>query len=65
MARQPIFNVPGVIVASFALLGLIHGIREYVLSDNADAATVYDSAKGTVTISVTGSSTGGGGRGDG
>ena len=37
MARQPIFNVPGVIVASFALLGLIHGLREYVLSDEADA----------------------------
>ena len=28
-------------------------------------ATVYDSAKGTVTISITGGTTGGGGRGDG
>ena len=28
-------------------------------------ATVYDSAKGTVTVSVTGTTTGGGGRGDG
>ena len=37
MARQPIFNAPGVIVASFALLGLIHGLRDHVLSDDVDA----------------------------
>ena len=37
MDRQPIFNVPGVVLAAFALLGAIHGLREYVLTDEADA----------------------------
>jgi membrane associated rhomboid family serine protease len=37
LARQPVFNAPGVIVASFALLGLIHGLRDYLISDEADA----------------------------
>ena len=37
MDRQPIFNVPGVVLAAFALLGAIHGLREYILTDEADA----------------------------
>ena len=36
MSRQPIFNVPGVIVAAFAVLALIHGVREYALTDSDD-----------------------------
>lgn len=37
MERQPVFNAPRVIVASIALLGLIHALRDYALSDDADA----------------------------
>ncbi len=37
MNRQPIFNVPGVIVAAVALLALIHGVRDYLITDQEDA----------------------------
>ena len=37
MDRQPIFNVPGVVPAAFALLGAVHGLRDYILTDEADA----------------------------
>ncbi len=36
MQREPLFNIPGVIVAAIALLALIHGVREYVLSEPED-----------------------------
>jgi len=34
--REPIFNVPGVIVAFLAAFALIHGVREYLLSEPED-----------------------------
>jgi membrane associated rhomboid family serine protease len=34
--REPIFNVPTVVVALLALLALIHGVREYLLSEAQD-----------------------------
>lgn len=34
--REPIFNVPTVVVALLAVLGLVHGARELVLSDTLD-----------------------------
>ena len=37
MAREPIFNLPGVIVLTVALLLGLHGLREYVLDDSTDA----------------------------
>lgn len=37
MQRQKIFNLPGAVLAVIAALGLIHGMREYVLSDEQDA----------------------------
>lgn len=36
-ASEPIFNVPPVITALLAVLVLIHGVRDYALSDAADA----------------------------
>ena len=39
--REPILNVPGVVVAVLVVLGLIHAVREYVLSDAADATLVW------------------------
>ena len=36
MTREPLFNVPTVIVALLAALGLIHATREFVLSDRQD-----------------------------
>ena len=35
--REKIFNIPGVILALCAGLALLHGLREYVLSDEQDA----------------------------
>mgnify|MGYP001369271159 CR=1 FL=1 len=34
--REPIFNVPGVILALLCLLGLVHAFRNYALSDETD-----------------------------
>ena len=36
MSRQPVFNLPGVALGAMALLALIHGVREYVLTDRQD-----------------------------
>jgi membrane associated rhomboid family serine protease len=36
LQREPIFNVPRVVVAILALLVLIHAVREYVLSEDQD-----------------------------
>ncbi len=36
MPRQPIFNLPGVVLAAIAALVVIHGVREYVLTDQQD-----------------------------
>jgi membrane associated rhomboid family serine protease len=32
-SREPIFNVPSIVVALLVLLGLVHGLREWVLSE--------------------------------
>ena len=37
MSRQPAFNIPGVVLAVMGLLALIHGVREYLLTDGDDA----------------------------
>lgn len=39
--REPILNVPAVVVAVLVVLGLIHAVREYVLSDATDATLVW------------------------
>jgi membrane associated rhomboid family serine protease len=38
---EPIFNVPGIVTALIALLLAIHGLREWVLSDNADEQLLW------------------------
>jgi membrane associated rhomboid family serine protease len=39
--REPILNVPAVVVAVLVVLGLVHAVREYVLSDATDATLVW------------------------
>ena len=39
--REPILNVPAVVVALLLILGLVHGVREYVLSDDADRTLIW------------------------
>lgn len=39
--REPIFNVPAVVVALLLVLGLVHGVRVYLLSDEADRILVW------------------------
>ena len=39
--REPILNVPAVVVALLLILGLVHGVREYVLSDDADRNLIW------------------------
>lgn len=41
MKREPLFNVPAVIVAVIALLVLVHVMRIYVLSEDQDQLFVY------------------------
>ena len=40
MPRQPAFNIPGVVLGAMALLALIHGLREYALTDRQDLETL-------------------------
>ncbi len=40
MPREKIFNVPGIVLAIIAALALIHGLRDYVLSDEQDALVI-------------------------
>ena len=39
--REPILNVPAVVVVLLLVLGLVHAVREYVLSDDADRVLVW------------------------
>jgi membrane associated rhomboid family serine protease len=39
--REPILNVPAVVVALLAVLGVLHFVRTYVLSDMTDATLVW------------------------
>jgi membrane associated rhomboid family serine protease len=39
--REPILNVPAVVVAMLLVLGLVHAFRVYVLSDDADTLLVW------------------------
>lgn len=39
--REPLFNVPTVIVAVLAVLALIHVVRTYVLTDDQDTLLIY------------------------
>ena len=43
-SRAPVFNMPGVVTASIAVLVAIQAIREYLLSDVRDIAVVLDLA---------------------
>ena len=36
MKREPLFNIPPVIVAVLAVLALVHAVRIYVLSEQLD-----------------------------
>ena len=38
MQREPVFNLPGVVLAVIVALAAIHGLREYWLDDAWDAA---------------------------
>ncbi len=40
MPRQPAFNIPAVTLGAMALLALIHGLREYALTDRQDLETL-------------------------
>jgi len=39
--REPILNVPAVVVAVLLVLGLLHAVRDYILSDAADNLLVW------------------------
>ena len=39
--REPILNVPAIVVALLLVLGLLHAVRAYVLSDDADNMLVW------------------------
>jgi membrane associated rhomboid family serine protease len=39
--REPILNVPSVVVAVLVVLGLVHAVRELLLPDNIDRALVW------------------------
>ena len=39
--REPILNVPAVVVVMLAVLGLVHAVREWVLSETDDRALVW------------------------
>jgi membrane associated rhomboid family serine protease len=40
-SRQPIFNVPPVVVAVLVVLGLVHAVRELLLPDRLDRVVVW------------------------
>ena len=40
MTREPVFNVPAVVVGLIGVLALVQGVREYVLDAAADARLV-------------------------
>ena len=42
--REPILNVPAVVVAVLVVLGLVHFVREYLLSEEADRILVWSLA---------------------
>jgi membrane associated rhomboid family serine protease len=39
--REPLFNIPTVIVALLAVLALVHGVRTYVLTEQQDVEFLY------------------------
>ncbi len=39
--REPLFNIPAVIVAILAVLALVHGVREWLLTQDQDIWVVY------------------------
>ena len=41
MQREPILNIPGVIVVILAVLALVHGVREWLLTQNQDLLLVF------------------------
>ena len=43
-AAEPIFNVPPVVVAVLAVLGLVHAVREWLLPDDLDRVLVWSFA---------------------
>jgi membrane associated rhomboid family serine protease len=51
-AREPVFNLPAVIVASLAVLALVHAVRIYVLSD--EQATWLVAAFAFIPVRLTG-----------
>ena len=38
MKREPLFNIPPVVLVVLALLALVHGVRTWLLSDDQDIA---------------------------
>ncbi len=44
MKREPIFNIPGVVIAVLLLLALIHAVRTLLLSDDQDIQFLIDFA---------------------
>ncbi|MCF8477462.1 MAG: rhomboid family intramembrane serine protease [Pseudolabrys sp.] len=41
MKREPLFNIPTVIVVLLAVLALVHGVREWLLSERQDILLIY------------------------
>lgn len=44
MKREPLFNIPAVIVASLAVLALIHGVRTFLLTEDQDIMVLLNFA---------------------
>jgi membrane associated rhomboid family serine protease len=42
--REPIFNVPAVVIVLIVVLGVVHGVREWLLPDEIDRALVWSLA---------------------
>jgi membrane associated rhomboid family serine protease len=42
--REPIFNVPAAVIVLIVVLGVVHGVREWLLPDDIDRALVWSLA---------------------
>jgi hypothetical protein len=41
LKREPLFNIPPVVIAVLALLALVHAVRTYLLTDDQDQWLLY------------------------
>jgi membrane associated rhomboid family serine protease len=40
-SREPIFNIPAIVVAALAVLALVHGVRAWLLTDDLDRLAIF------------------------